>query len=99
MYMLFVGNACLNLSSADSHTFYPFVHSLSNIISREDLLTPLSFPDITASEMREGSNGSMSMAAGDFVDVYSRPESEGAQSSSFLRGSNDERAQALTMRS
>jgi len=72
LYMLIVSNWLLNQStSTHQHTFYPWIHSLSNWLSSSAPLQAVSVPDVLPSSLKPGL---MSMTAGDFVEVYSRPD-------------------------
>lgn len=53
----------------NSIPLYPYLHSLSNIRSREDLLTPCYLPDVNPNEIA-GGPADFSFAAGDFLEVY-----------------------------
>ncbi len=56
-------------SEPNSIPLYPYLHSLSNIRSREDLLTPCYLPDVNPNEIA-GGPADFSFAAGDFLEVY-----------------------------
>jgi carnosine N-methyltransferase len=54
-------------------TIYPWILPFSNHLSVEDQTRPVLIPDITPTAPTTG--GSMSMTAGDFLSVYTEPES------------------------
>jgi len=69
--MLFVSNFILNKSlEPNSLTLYPWVSHFTNNLKCSDQLTAVTFPDVTPDTIPEGVN--FSMAAGNFVDIYSR---------------------------
>jgi carnosine N-methyltransferase len=75
--------------TARQHIIYPFIHSFSNLISKQDVLTPISVPDVLPSNLP--SNVDFSMTAGEFIEVYSNEEHKGKCKddkviSSILRG-------------
>ena len=69
--MLFTSAYILNSSSAaNEFLIYPFCHSLSNIRTLEGATRRIPVPDVApADELLKG-GGSMSMAAGDWLDIY-----------------------------
>ncbi|KAH8112811.1 N2227-domain-containing protein [Phellopilus nigrolimitatus] len=68
-YMLLSSFFILNRTeSLHQHTFYPHVHSLSNIPDRAALLRPVTIPDALPSDIPGGVN--FSLVAGDFEEVY-----------------------------
>ena len=58
------------LRSAGVHTYtiHPWVHQVSNTWSRDHQLTTVTVPDVDPSDLPQ--YGLFSMAAGDFLDVY-----------------------------
>lgn len=52
-------------------TVYPWVLQTSNMRSLGDQLRPISFPDVVPYDVMSTSRGSLSMLAGDFVEVFS----------------------------
>ncbi|VEL23452.1 unnamed protein product [Protopolystoma xenopodis] len=62
----FILNSCRNI---DSYTLYPWVSQSCNILSRKDQLASVRFPDVSPSDLPK--NIQFSMAAGDFLEVYS----------------------------
>lgn len=53
----------------NSIPLYPYLHSISNIRSRQDLLAPCWIPDVNPNEIAGGA-ADFSFAAGDFLEVY-----------------------------
>ncbi|KNE64004.1 hypothetical protein AMAG_09064 [Allomyces macrogynus ATCC 38327] len=72
-HMLLVSNYLLNgITRPEQHTLYPYVHTFSNSLNfTTDQVRPVAVPDVLPSSLPDGSD--MSMAAGDFVEVYSSP--------------------------
>lgn len=67
--MLFTSSYILNHSQRPHHfTLHPFCHSLSNIQTKEGAVRDISVPDVLPSETL--SEGLLSMAAGDFLEIY-----------------------------
>ncbi|GAC97685.1 hypothetical protein PHSY_005271 [Pseudozyma hubeiensis SY62] len=72
-YMLLASHYILNKSSQiDEHVIYPFVHSSSNWRTADDMLRPIRIPDVLPSSLPQTSE--FSMVAGEFCEVYSKPE-------------------------
>ncbi|KAI6020445.1 hypothetical protein PISMIDRAFT_498583 [Pisolithus microcarpus 441] len=68
-YMLLASYLILNRTqSIDEHTIYPYIHSFSNVSSRETLLKAVTIPDVLPSDLPPGSN--FSLVAGDFEEIY-----------------------------
>ncbi|RDB17307.1 Carnosine N-methyltransferase [Hypsizygus marmoreus] len=68
-YMLLASYFILNRTdSIGKHTFYPYVHSFSNVPSRSAMLRAVSIPDVLPSDLPSGSN--FSLVAGDFEEIY-----------------------------
>ncbi|KAI5996047.1 N2227-domain-containing protein [Pisolithus marmoratus] len=68
-YMLLASYLILNRTQAiDEHTIYPYIHSFSNVLSRETLLKAVTIPDVLPSDLPSGSN--FSLVAGDFEEIY-----------------------------
>lgn len=75
--MLFVSNYLLNnTTQIKQMPIWPYIHSLSNVQTSEDVLRRVAVPDVLPGDL-PAAGGSMSMTAGDFVEVYSRPEEKG----------------------
>ena len=55
----------------EGYTLYPWVSQFCNNMKSEDQLRPAKFPDINPSCLHE--NAQFSMAAGDFLEVYTEP--------------------------
>ena len=73
LYMLFASNFLLNKAiTVDGYRIHPYIHEFCNNKASKDQLREISFPDVDASSLPE--DAKFSMAAGDFVDVYSAPE-------------------------
>jgi carnosine N-methyltransferase len=56
---------------------YPYVHQYSNVVEAADQLRPVKFPDVDPTSLPSPTAGAlplMSMAAGEFVEVYSSAE-------------------------
>lgn len=76
-YMLLASHYILNKSSRIAqHTIYPFVHSSSNWRSAQDMLRPIRIPDVLPSSLPQTSE--FSMVAGEFCEVYSKPDEKQA---------------------
>ncbi|XP_044716347.1 uncharacterized protein HRG_09879 [Hirsutella rhossiliensis] len=67
-------------AGAESHTIYPWVHSFSNHLSRENHLCGYKVPDIHPATVLANTPaaGSMSMSASDFLCLYADDEHEEA---------------------
>lgn len=71
-FMLLTTAYFLNgLVTQDQWTIYPWVLQTSNMRSFKDQIRPISFPDIVPYDVMSMSRGSLSMLAGDFVEVFS----------------------------
>ena len=55
------------------YTLYPWIHQHCNNRSNEDQTRPITFPDVNPMELSEQGNSNFSMAAGDFLEVYTEP--------------------------
>lgn len=76
-FMLVPAHFILNATTrVDEHTLYPYVHSQSNWVTAADMLRGVSVPDVLPSVLPPGSD--FSMVAGDFLEVYTKPEERGA---------------------
>ncbi|GEM09728.1 UPF0586 protein C9orf41-like protein [Rhodotorula toruloides] len=70
LHMLIASSFILNnCTTPDEFTLHPYLHSFSNIRSREDLLAPCLIPDVAPSDIA-GGEAEFSFAAGDFLEVY-----------------------------
>jgi carnosine N-methyltransferase len=77
MFMLIASQFIINSSaSIEQYEIHPFLHTLTNVVDSEDTLRAVKIPDVLPSSLP--SNDLMSMSAGDFVEVYSRPEHKAA---------------------
>jgi len=77
LFMLFASNFILNrCSGINLHTCYPWIHQNTNVLFHMDQIRPVLFPDINPSNLPP--NAKFSMTAGDFLEVYEKPEHEGA---------------------
>ncbi|KAF8523696.1 N2227-domain-containing protein [Hysterangium stoloniferum] len=56
------------------HTIYPYIHSFTNNLCAEDLLRPVTIPDVLPSDLPEGSD--FSLVAGDFEEIYGAQEND-----------------------
>ncbi len=73
-YMLLTSSFILNHSEkAGQWNIHPWVQFSSNVRRDADQLRPCAIPDVVPSSLIP-SPGLMSMCAGDFVEVYSRPD-------------------------
>ncbi|KAF9237126.1 N2227-domain-containing protein [Melanogaster broomeanus] len=68
-YMLLSSYLILNKTELiGEHTIYPYIHSFSNIPSKEAILRPVKIPDVLPSDLPPGSD--FSLVAGDFEEIY-----------------------------
>jgi len=73
LFMLFASNFVLNKTSAvDCFKIHPYLHNYCNHVESRDQLEAINFPDIDPSQLPEDAR--FSMAAGNFVEVYSEPD-------------------------
>jgi len=73
LYMLFASNFILNKCQAvDCYKIQPYIHQFCNNFSSKNQLKTVNFPDLDPNTLPEDSK--FSMAAGDFLEVYSAPE-------------------------
>ncbi|GAA6061368.1 hypothetical protein JCM10212_005822 [Sporobolomyces blumeae] len=74
LHMLIASSFILNgTTRSNEFPLYPYLHSFSNIRTKEDLLTPSWIPDVAPSEVAQevgASQGDFSFAAGDFLELY-----------------------------
>ncbi|KAF7262058.1 hypothetical protein EG68_00708 [Paragonimus skrjabini miyazakii] len=66
----FILNTCKII---DEHTLYPWAPNFCNNMSREDQLAPIHFPDVCPADLSP--DVPFSMAAGDFSEIYTEPDS------------------------
>ena len=83
-HMLIAGHYVLNYSMiAEQHSIYPYIGASTNHLSRDDQFREIRIPHRTTRDMiteREVAGhpvGSFSMCAGEFVEVYSKPDQLG----------------------
>ncbi|KAM9743531.1 carnosine N-methyltransferase [Menidia menidia] len=73
-FMLFSSNFVLNrCEQVNALTLYPWIHQFSNNKKSSDQTRPIRFPDINPQSLPYDAD--FSMVAGDFVEVYTEPES------------------------
>ena len=73
LFMLFASNFVLNKTSAvDCFKIHPYLHNYCNNVESKNQLASINFPDVDPSQLPE--DAKFSMAAGNFVEVYSEPE-------------------------
>lgn len=85
-HMLITGHYIMNkIYDANSVTIFPYCDQSINNWSREQQFRAVTFPDKSALGMFEEAreqhgieHGDLSMVAGDFVEVFSKPEEKGA---------------------
>lgn len=63
------------MKSIGQFELFPFVHSYSNIKTTEDILRPVSVPDVLPTGIAP--NVDFSMVAGEFVEVYDTEDQHG----------------------
>ncbi|KAF9434261.1 serine/threonine protein kinase, CMGC group [Entomortierella beljakovae] len=72
-YMLLASNFILNKTTrVNQYKIYPYVHSFSNIVRSDDVLTEALIPDVNPRKIPAGTD--FSMVAGDFLEVYGLEE-------------------------
>jgi len=67
LFMLFASNFVLN-RVADPLKIHPWLHRTNNVLRSEDQLLEVHFPDVNPTDLPPG--GQMTMAAGDFMEIY-----------------------------
>ncbi|KAM4616995.1 carnosine N-methyltransferase isoform 2-T2 [Polymixia lowei] len=73
-FMLFSSNFVLNrCDKVNSLTLYPWIHQLSNNKKGSDQTRPITFPDVNPQSLPPSAD--FSMVAGDFLEVYTEPDS------------------------
>lgn len=74
LFMLFTSNFILNkCQGVNLLRIYPWIHQFCNNKCAEDQSRSVTFPDVNPSNLPP--NSQFSMAAGDFLEVYTMPES------------------------
>ncbi|KAI3624731.1 hypothetical protein CBS14141_003159 [Malassezia furfur] len=72
-FMLIPSHFLLNNTQAvREHVVYPYIHSVSNWVTAADLLRGVAIPDVLPSSLAPDTD--FSMVAGEFVEVYAKPE-------------------------
>lgn len=72
-FMLIPSHFLLNNTQAvRQHVVYPYIHSVSNWVTAADLLHGVAIPDVLPSSLAPDTD--FSMVAGEFVEVYAKPE-------------------------
>ncbi|XP_057293275.1 carnosine N-methyltransferase-like [Hydractinia symbiolongicarpus] len=72
LYMLFASNYILNMTyETECITIHPWIHQTCNVVGSNDQLREVKIPDVNPSCV--GPNSTFSMAAGDFLEVYTEP--------------------------
>jgi len=79
-FMLFAANVLLNETRrAGAFTLYPWLHDASNHWSAQHMLRAVSVPDVDPRSLLEQCpDARLSMAGGEFLEVYSEPAQAGA---------------------
>ena len=79
-HMLIAGHVIMNhMRSAREYKIYPYIESTVNLVSRKDQSLGVDIPDVCTFQMQEALEshnlqlGDLSMIAGDFVEVFSKP--------------------------
>lgn len=72
LHMLMASNFIINkCSEPNQYTVYPFTHSFVNNFTFEDQVRPIQFPDTSMLDLDDSLQ--FSMAAGNFLDIYNKP--------------------------
>ncbi|CAG2169284.1 unnamed protein product [Oppiella nova] len=83
LFMLFTSNFILNkCKHRDLHTFYPWAQHFTNNVRSAHQLTPVSFPDTDPGDLPPELD--FSMAAGNFIEIYTEADSWDCVSTSFF---------------
>ena len=69
--MWLLGVALCRCDVVEEHTIHPWVLQSCNNVSYEDQLAAIAVPDVSPSNLPQ--RGLFSMAAGDFLEVYTEP--------------------------
>jgi len=76
-YMLLSSYFILNRTDEiRKHTIYPYIHSFSNVTSRDAMLRSVLIPDVLPSALSSGSD--FSLVAGDFEEIYGAEQGDGS---------------------
>ncbi len=54
-------------------TLYPWIHQFCNNRANSDQIRPITFPDVSPNEIANQPDANFSMAAGDFLEIYTDP--------------------------
>ncbi len=80
-HMLITGQFLLNhVTESKAFTIYPYADSSLNLFNRSDQCRPVEIPSVSCVDLVEQAEaqgipfGPLSMVAGDFIEVYSKPE-------------------------
>ncbi|XP_067123936.1 carnosine N-methyltransferase [Centruroides vittatus] len=74
LFMLFASNFMLNkCKGVNLFRVYPWIHQYCNVMDSEDQVRPSTFPDVDPSDLPP--NSEFSMAAGNFTEAYTEPDS------------------------
>ncbi|KAN0094426.1 N2227-like domain containing protein [Tylopilus felleus] len=77
-YMLLSSYLILNKTEAiEEHTIYPYIHSFSNVPSKEVLLRPVKIPDVLPADLSPGCD--FSLVAGDFEEIYGAVDTDASE--------------------
>lgn len=69
LYMLFASNFILNqIQEKNCIVYYPWIHQFCNVFQSDHHTKPVKFPDVEPRGLPPNAN--LSMAAGDFLEVY-----------------------------
>jgi len=83
LFMLFTSNFILNkCKDRYIHTFYPWAQHYTNNVRSADQLTAVRFPDINPGDLP--TNSDFSMAAGNFIEIYTEVEAWECVSTTFF---------------
>jgi carnosine N-methyltransferase len=75
LFMLFASHFVLNkCQDVNMYTLYPWVHQFCNNKRSEDQIRPITFPDVRPADLPRSEDCNFSMAAGDFLEVYTEPD-------------------------
>jgi len=73
-FMLLMSDYIMNQCSPEKFgpdVIFPYIHQFSNVVTPEDQVRPVYFPDVEPGGLPESAG--LSMVAGDFLEVY-RPQ-------------------------
>ncbi|KAJ7190581.1 N2227-domain-containing protein [Mycena pura] len=82
-YMILCSHFILNRTTeTNAHAIFPYVHSFSNIATRDAMLRPITIPDVLPSDLPAGVN--FSLVAGDFEEIYGAVDADPTEPQSGL---------------